>query len=399
MLNNKNVLLAVSGSIAAYKAANIVRLLKESGSNVQVIQTPKSLDFVTPLTLSTLSGNPVISKMINDDKTWNSHVQLALWADIMLIAPATAKTISKMVNGDCDNILLATYLSCVCPVYFAPAMDLDMFKHSSTRTNINKLTAIDNILLPPAYGKLASGLVGEGRMMNPDNIISFINNDLSKNLPFSGVNILITAGSTHEPIDKVRYITNYSSGKMGIALAKAGADLGANITLVIGPNNNNNIKHVNIKVINVTSADEMYQKVKNNFKSNDIGIFSAAVSDYTPTSQATNKIKKSNNNLIINLKPTKDIICDMSLNKNKSQYIVGFALETENELENAKNKLINEKLDLIILNSLKDKGAGFMHDTNKITIIDSENKIDNFKIKPKLEVAKDIFAKILIHRK
>ena len=399
MLNNKNVLLGVSASIAAYKAANMVRLLKKSGANVQVVQTPKSLDFVTSLTLSTLSEKPVISEMINDeDKTWNSHVELALWADIMIIAPATAKTISKMVNGDCDNILLATYLSSKCPVYFAPAMDLDMYKHNSTISNLKKLESYSNILLPPTFGELASGLVGEGRMQNPEDIISFINNDLSEKSPLSGVNILITAGPTYEHIDRVRYITNYSSGKMGVALAKVGAELGAEITLVLGPSNQE-IRHSNIKIINVISAQEMYVAVKENFDSMSIGIFSAAVSDYRPVKQSLNKLKKLKDNLNIELEPTKDILSEISLNKNKSQYIVGFALETNNEIDNAKIKLKNKQLDLVVLNSLNDEGAGFMHNTNKISMIDSNNNIEHFKMKLKEDVAKDIFDKILTQRK
>jgi len=399
MLNNKNVLLGVSASIAAYKAANIVRLLKKSGANVQVVQTPKSLDFVTSLTLSTLSENPVISEMINDEnKTWNSHVELALWADIMIIAPATAKTISKMVNGACDNILLATYLSSKCPVYFAPAMDVDMYKHNSTISNIKKLESYSNILLPPTFGELASGLVGEGRMQNPEDIISFINNDLSKKSPLLGVNILITAGPTYEHIDRVRYITNYSSGKMGVSLAKVGADLGAEITLVLGPSHQK-IRHSKIKIINVISAEEMYVAVKENFDSMNIGIFSAAVSDYRPVKQSLNKLKKIKDNLNIELEPTKDILSEISLNKDKSQYIVGFALETNNEIDNAKIKLKNKQLDLIVLNSLNDKGAGFMYNTNKISIIDSNNNIEHFKMKLKEDVAKDIFDKILTQRK
>jgi|TARA_B110000116_G_scaffold121000_1_gene104922 phosphopantothenoylcysteine decarboxylase/phosphopantothenate--cysteine ligase len=399
MLNNKNVLLGVSASIAAYKAANIVRLLKKSGANVQVVQTPKSLDFVTSLTLSTLSENPVISEMINDEnKTWNSHVELALWADIMIIAPATAKTISKMVNGACDNILLATYLSSKCPVYFAPAMDVDMYKHNSTISNIKKLESYSNILLPPTFGELASGLVGEGRMQNPEDIISFINNDLSKKSPLLGVNILITAGPTYEHIDRVRYITNYSSGKMGVSLAKVGADLGAEITLVLGPSHQE-IRHSKIKIINVISAEEMYVAVKENFDSMNIGIFSAAVSDYRPVKQSLNKLKKIKDNLNIELEPTKDILSEISLNKDKSQYIVGFALETNNEIDNAKIKLKNKQLDLIVLNSLNDKGAGFMYNTNKISIIDSNNNIEHFKMKLKEDVAKDIFDKILTQRK
>jgi phosphopantothenoylcysteine decarboxylase/phosphopantothenate--cysteine ligase len=277
-------------------------------------------------------------------------------------------------------------------------MDVDMYKHNSTISNIKKLESYSNILLPPTFGELASGLVGEGRMQNPEDIISFINNDLSKKLPLLGVNILITAGPTYEHIDRVRYITNYSSGKMGVSLAKVGADLGAEITLVLGPSHQE-IRHSKIKIINVISAEEMYVAVKENFDSMNIGIFSAAVSDYRPVKQSLNKLKKIKDNLNIELEPTKDILSEISLNKDKSQYIVGFALETNNEIDNAKIKLKNKQLDLIVLNSLNDKGAGFMYNTNKISIIDSNNNIEHFKMKLKEDVAKDIFDKILTQRK
>lgn len=398
MLNNKNVILGISASIAAYKSAHLVRLLKKSGANVQVIQTPKSIDFVTPLTLSTLSNNPVYSEMINEDDTWNSHVDLALWADIMIIAPATAKTLSKMVNGDCSNILLATYLSIKCPVYFAPAMDLDMYKHPSTLTNIKKLQSYSNILIPPDFGELASGLIGEGRMKNPEDIISFLNEDIINKSPLKGISILITAGPTYEHIDKVRYLTNHSSGKMGISLAHTAASLGADVILVIGPCNYE-IKHSNIEAIDIVSAADMFSVVIDKFKGMDIGIFAAAVSDFKPTATVKNKIKKSQVNIDLKLEPTIDVLSQISLNKDKSQYIVGFALETDNEIENAKTKLKNKKLDLIVLNSLNDKGAGFSCNTNKITIIDSNNNIELYETKSKDDVSKDIFDKILKLRK
>ncbi len=399
MLNNKNVLLGISASIAAYKAANLVRLLKKAGAKVKIIQTPKSLDFVTPLTLSTLSGNAVLTEMVdNNDKTWNNHVNLGMWADIMLIAPATAKTLSKMANGDCDNILIATYLSANCPVYFAPAMDLDMYQHKSTHDNIKKLENMSNILIPPSYGELASGLVGKGRMEEPEEIIRFINNDLKKKSPLFGIKLLITAGPTHEKIDKVRYISNYSSGKMGIALARVGANLGADVTLVLGPTIEK-IEHPNIEIIDVVSAKDMFNAVIDVFDKIDIGIFAAAVADFRAKQQKLNKIKKEENIKEIKLERTADILLEISKSKNKSQYIVGFALETDNELNNAIKKLKNKKLDLIVLNSLNDENSGFMFDTNKITLIDSKDNIEEFKNKSKHEVAIDIFNKIIHTRK
>ena len=395
MLNGKNVLLGVTASIAAYKAANLVRLLKKSGANVQVIQTPKSLEFITPLTLSTLSENPVSTKMVNDeDKTWNNHVKLGLWADIMIIAPASAKTLSKMVNGDCDNLLIATYLSSKCPVYFAPAMDLDMFKHNSTKENIKKLEENLNILIPPTSGELASGLSGVGRMEEPENIISFIKENLNLNLPLSSKKVLITAGPTQEKIDDVRYISNYSSGKMGIALAKVAAELGANVKLILGPTNHS-IIHSNIEIINVISADQMYYNVLENFSSADITICSAAVSDFKPKNPVNKKIKKETGFNNIELIPNKDILLEISKTKSLSQTLVGFALESDNERNNAISKLTTKNLDLVVLNSLNDKYAGFGIDTNKSTLIDSDRNIQEFDSKSKYDVAKDIFNKIL----
>ena len=395
MLNGKNVLLGVTASIAAYKAANLVRLLKKSGANVQVIQTPKSLKFITSLTLSTLSENPVSTMMINDeDKTWNNHVKLGLWADLMIIAPASAKTLSKMVNGDCDNLLIATYLSSKCPVYFAPAMDLDMFKHNSTKENIKKLEENLNILIPPTSGELASGLSGVGRMEEPENIISFIIENLNLNLPLSSKKVLITAGPTQEKIDDVRYISNYSSGKMGVSLARVAAELGADVKLIIGPTNQK-INHSNVEIINVISADQMYDNVLENFSSTDITICSAAVSDFKPKNPVNKKIKKGTGFNNIELIPNKDILLDISKTKSLSQILVGFALESDNERNNAISKLTTKNLDLVVLNSLNDKDAGFGIDTNKITLIDSDRNIDEFESKSKYYVAKDIFNKIL----
>ena len=395
MLKNKNILLGITASIAAYKSASLVRLFKKSGANVKVIQTPKSIDFVTPLTLSTLSENKVHYEMINkDDKTWNNHVDLGAWADLMVIAPTSAKTLSKMATGDCDNLLLATYLSATCPVYFAPAMDLDMYKHNSTKENIKKLESMSNILIPPSTGELASGLFGEGRMEEPELIISFITNDLKRKSPLNGKKVLITAGPTHEKIDKIRYISNYSSGKMGFALAKVAADLGADVVLIKGPTSNT-INYNNIHVIDVISAEEMYKEVINHFSSVDIGVFAAAVSDFKPLQSMKNKIKKSDGLNQIKLELTKDILNKASSIKKNNQYVVGFALETDNEIDNAIKKLEEKNLDLIILNSLNDRDAGFGFDTNKISIIDSEKNIDNFDNKTKNEVAVDIFNKIL----
>ncbi|MBE28755.1 bifunctional phosphopantothenoylcysteine decarboxylase/phosphopantothenate--cysteine ligase CoaBC [bacterium] len=395
MLRNKNILLGVTASIAAYKSASLVRILKKSGANVKVIQTPKSIDFVTPLTLSTLSGNSVFSEMINTkDKTWNNHVDLGSWADLMIIAPASAKTLSKMATGDCDNLLLASYLSAKCPVYFAPAMDLDMYKHKSTKENIKKLQSMSNILIPPSNGELASGMFGEGRMEEPEMIVSFINDDIKSKSPLHGKKVLITAGPTYEKIDKVRYISNYSSGKMGISLARFAVNLGAEVILIKGPTLNT-INHNNINVIDVITAENMYNEVLNHFSSVDIGIFAAAVSDFRPKQSRNNKIKKADGLKEIKLELTKDIISEASNIKNNKQFIVGFALENENEIDNAIKKLTEKKLDLIILNSLNDKGAGFSYDTNKISIIDADKNIDNFDVKSKDEVARDIFNKIL----
>jgi len=393
MLKGKKILLGVTASIAAYKSALIVRLLVKSGAIVKVIQTPESLNFITPLTLSTLSNNDVLSEMVNkDDNNWNNHVELALWADMMLIAPLTAKTMSKMVQGNCDSLLIAAYLSAKCPVFFAPAMDLDMYKHQSTVDNINQLKSFNNIHIPASFGFLASGLEGEGRMCEPEEIIVFLNNYLSKKTILKGKNILITSGPTREAIDKVRYISNNSSGKMGAALVRAAIDYGAKVTLITGPTNQK-IHHDRLTIVNVTSADEMLSAVKDNYLQNEIIIFAAAVSDFTPEKVVNSKIKTKSINL--DLKPTVDIAKYISEIKSDNQFLVGFALENDNELENAKNKLINKKLDLIVLNSLNDEGAGFDFDTNQVKIIDKKLNISKFKLKSKKDIAIDIFNKIL----
>ena len=395
MLKSKNVILGVTASIAAYKSAFIVRELKKAGAKVKVIQTDASLDFVSPLTLSTLSENPVLTKMVDEDsKHWINHVELGSWADLMLIAPVTAKTMGKMVMGECDNLLLATYLSAKCPVYFAPAMDLDMYKHPSTKQNMEKLESFGNKLIPSEFGELASGLVGEGRMAEPEAIIDFILKDLVGNLSLSKKKVLITAGPTFEPIDSVRFIGNHSSGKMGYHLAMQAAENGAEVILIMGPSNLKAI-HSSILQIDVKTAQEMQSQVQKYFQSSDIAIFSAAVSDYKTNKVERQKVKKSVKNWDITLQKTNDILLEVSQMKKENQILVGFALETENEMENATAKLQQKNLDLIVLNSLNDKGAGFSHDTNKITIIEKDNNVEEFELKHKSEVAKDIMDKII----
>ena len=395
MLRGKKVLLGITSSIAAYKAAELVRLFKKSGALVKVIQTESSISFIAPLTLSTLSENSVLTKMVDpDSEEWNSHVELGLWADFMIIAPVTAKSMAKMVSGECDNLLIATYLSAKCPVYFAPAMDLDMYKHPSTSNNIEKLKSYGNILIPSGFGELASGLVGEGRMAEPSEIIEFIINDLNKNLPLKGKNIIITAGPTYENIDPVRFLGNRSSGKMGIALALEAANQGAKVHLVLGPTYLE-CKHSNVSIYKVESARQMYEAVDKEFKNSHIAIFTAAVSDYTLKNPESKKIKKSTRDIKLVLQKTQDILFEMSNKKSSNQSIIGFALETENELSNAKKKLHQKNLDMIVLNSLNNKGAGFNHETNKITIIDKKNNIVEFDLKPKSEVAKDIISHII----
>jgi len=396
ILSGKKILLGITAGIAAYKSANLVRLFIKLGAEVKVIMTPASKDFITPLTLSTLSKNPVHSSFYdteNDNELCNNHVELGLWADYFLIAPTTANTLSKMANGTCDNLVLATYLSAKCPVYFAPAMDLDMYKHFSTKENIEKLQSFGNILIPATSGELASGLVGEGRMAEPEDIVSFIENDILSKLPLRDKKVLITAGPTYEAIDPVRFIGNHSSGKMGFEIAKEAANLGAEIFLISGPSNEQ-IKHSLIHRIDVITADEMYKAVHQFFPEVDIAILAAAVADYKPKNVATQKIKKKDATLSIELEPTKDILASLGEIK-KSQFLVGFALETDNEIENAKSKLQRKNLDLIVLNSLQDKGAGFAANTNKITIIDKDLNSTDFDLKSKSAVAKDIITKII----
>ena len=396
ILKEKKILLGITAGIAAYKTASLVRLFIKLGAEVKVIMTPASKNFITPLTLSTLSKNPVHSTFYSkedENELWNNHVDLGLWADYMLIAPATANTLSKMANGTCDNLLLATYLSSKCPVYFAPAMDLDMYKHPSSLESLKKLQSFDNILIPATSGELASGLIGEGRMAEPEDIVSFIEKDISSKLPLKGKKVLVTAGPTYEAIDPVRFIGNHSSGKMGFAIASAAANLGAEVFLISGPSNQQ-IKHSLVHRVDVVSAEEMYDASHMYFKDVDIAILSAAVADYKPKKSASQKIKKTDTALELSLSPTKDILASLGAIK-KQQYLVGFALETNNEIENAKGKLKRKNLDAIILNSLQDKGAGFANDTNKITIIDKEFNEKAFKLKSKVAVAKDIMNEIV----
>jgi len=390
------MLIGVTAGIAAYKTAYLVRLFIKAGANVQVIMTPASKDFITPLTLSTLSKNPVHSTFYNtedENEQWNNHVDLALWADYFVIAPATANTLSKMANGTCDNLLLATYLSAKCKVYFAPAMDLDMYKHQSTAENLKKLESFGNVMVPAEKGELASGLVGEGRMAEPETILSFIENDIIAGLPLKGKKVLLTAGPTYESIDPVRFIGNHSSGKMGFELAKEAANLGAEVILISGPSNEK-IKHALILRIDVVSAEDMYLATHKYFRNVDIAILAAAVADFKPAVIASQKIKKKEASSTIKLTRTKDILASLGEEKEK-QFLVGFALETNNELENAKGKLKRKNLDLIVLNSLQDKGAGFKKETNKVTLIDRQETITEFGLKSKAEVAQDIFKEII----
>ncbi|MFC7773205.1 bifunctional phosphopantothenoylcysteine decarboxylase/phosphopantothenate--cysteine ligase CoaBC [Flavobacterium sp. GCM10027622] len=398
VLSGKKIILGVSGGIAAYKSASLVRLFIKAGAQVQVIMTPASLDFVTPLTLATLSKNPVYHSFFNEEEgngVWNNHVDLALWADFMVIAPATANTMSKMVNGNCDNLLIATYLSAKCPVYFAPAMDLDMYKHPSTLDSFEKLKKFGNTIIPAESGELASGLSGEGRMAEPENIIAFLEKDLESKLPLKGRKILVTAGPTYEAIDPVRFIGNHSSGKMGFDIAIAAANLGAEVILVSGPTHLQ-VKHSLINLIRVVSAEEMYSACHDYFDAVDVAIAAAAVADYRPKNVADQKIKKNDASFTIELEKTKDILSSLGQIK-KNQFLIGFALETENEIEHAKQKIQKKNLDLIVLNSLNDTGAGFGKPTNKVTFIDKEYTIVPQELKTKEEVAIDIVNKIIAY--
>jgi phosphopantothenoylcysteine decarboxylase / phosphopantothenate---cysteine ligase len=394
ILKDKKILVGVSGSIAAYKSAFLVRLLKKQGAQVQVVCTEAAKDFITPLTLATLSENPVFSSFAaTDTGTWTNHVALGLWADAMIIAPATANTLAKCANGICNDLLTAVYLSAKCPVVFAPAMDLDMYAHGSTLTNIEKLEQFGNQVLKAGYGQLASGLVGDGRMAEPEEIVLQLENLLGKIPELAGKKILITSGPTQEPLDPVRFISNHSSGKMGLALANRLAQAGALVTLVNGPSAlavNNPL----IKVEKVRSAKQMYEACAKHFEEADITIFAAAVADYTPSEVADKKIKKKEDTFTIHLEKTVDIAASLGKMKKEHQRIVGFALETDNELANAHDKLQRKNLDMIVLNSLQTAGAGFGHDTNQVTIIHKNGQEVNFELKSKTAVANDIVQEL-----
>ena len=395
ILSGKKILLGISGGIAAYKTPNLVRSFIKQGAEVKVVMTDSAKEFVTPLSLSTVSNNPVFSsfKSDEDDGMWNNHVELGLWCDIMLICPATANTLFKMANGNCDNLLIAVYLSCKSDVFFAPAMDLDMYKHNSTKESVKKLQSFGNILIPPAVGELASGLSGEGRLPEPEEVVEFIHNHYSANLPLNGKKVLISAGPTVEQLDPVRFISNHSSGKMGYSLAETALSLGGDVTLVSGPTNQI-ISSKKIHLINVKTGNEMYSNVLDNYEDADIVIMAAAVSDYKPKEFSQKKIKKDNKEINIKFEKTTDILNELGKHK-KNQFLVGFALENDNEIINAKTKLKNKNLDLIVLNSLNDKGAGFGYDTNKVSLINKSDEIVIFDLKEKSMVALDIFNYII----
>lgn len=395
MLENKKIVLGITGGIAAYKACNLARLLIKKGAEVQVVMTPSAKEFITPLTLSTLTHKPIVSEFFDRrDGSWHSHVDLGLWADAMIIAPATASSIGKMANGIADNMLITTYLSMKAPVFVAPAMDLDMYAHPSTQQNIKQLISYGNHIIEPGTGFLASKLEGKGRMEEPEKIVEVLEKHFSKQQSLTGKSVLITAGPTYEKIDPVRFVGNYSSGKMGYALAEACAKQGAEVTLVSGPVMLQT-KHPAIRRIDVESAQEMYDAATTHFPQADIAILSAAVADFTPETTADNKIKRKGDELVLNLRPTQDIAAALGAIKNENQLLVGFALETDNEVQNAQDKMKRKNFDFIVLNSLQDKGAGFRVDTNKITIIDRQQGTTAYETKSKQEVAEDIVEYIV----
>jgi len=389
MLTGKKILLAVTGSIAAYKAAFFVRLLIKAGADVKVVMTESAKAFISPLTLATLSKHPVQSDYFKKETgEWNSHVELGLWADLMILAPLTANTMAKLANGICDNLLCATYLSARCPVIFAPAMDLDMYVHPTTQNNITKLKSYGHMLIEAEEGELASGLYGTGRMAEPEHLLEYVQNHFNKQLPLTGKRVLITSGPTYEAIDPVRFIGNHSSGKMGTALANAFIKAGAKVTFVSGPATYYPAPE-KVELIKIQSAKEMMESCASVFDDVDIAVFAAAVSDFGPKEQRDQKIKKSKNSLHLELIPNPDIALELGKRKNK-QFNVGFALETDNEKSNAKEKMKKKNFDMIVLNSLNDKGAGFAHDTNKVAIFDRDNNEVNFELKSKAEIATDI---------
>ena len=395
LLGGKKIILGISGGIAAYKTPILVRELVKQEMSVRVVMTPAAKKFVTPLTLSTVSKNPVLSSFessIKDNPIWNDHVEIGSWADLLLIAPATSNTISSMANGRCNNLLLAVYLSAKCKTFIAPSMDLDMYEHPSNQKNLNKLKTFGNIVMPVGKGSLASGLYGNGRMLEPKQIVSFLTKHYKSGLPLAGKNILITSGPTYEQIDPVRFIGNHSSGKMGFALAEVAARHGANVVLITGPTNEK-IHNSLVEVHSVLTADNMYEVVKEHYDKTDIAIASAAVSDFKVKFPEKNKIKKSQSKRILELEPTKDILAYMG-QKKKNQFLIGFALETNDEMKNAKNKLKEKNLDAIVLNSLNDNEAGFSFDTNKISYVQKKS-IKRFPLQSKFDCAKSIFEQIL----
>ena len=388
MLKGRKILLGVTGSIAAYKAAHLVRLLIKAGAEVKVIMTPAATDFISKLTLSTLSKNKVLVDLFDED-SWANHVMLGRWADVMLIAPLSVNTLSKMANGQCDNLLLAVYLSATCPVVVAPAMDEDMWHHPATKKNINELLSFGNTVIPVEKGDLASGLTGDGRMAEPEHIISFIEEHFFSPKPLAGKKAFVSAGPTYEPLDPVRFIGNHSSGKMGLALAEELFRKGAEVTLIMGPSTIN-LPGNGIRSYRVNTADEMYEACTKEFERSDIGVMAAAVADYTPAVVAGKKIKKNDGELVIELKKTKDILKSLGEKKSGKQVLVGFALETDNEREYAMGKLKNKNADMVVMNSLKDEGAGFGTDTNKITIFDKSGQEFNYELMSKKDAAKNI---------
>ncbi len=394
MLKGKHIILGVTGSIAAYKAATLTRLLVKEGASVKVVMTPLAKEFITPLTMATLSKSPIMVDFYNPENgDWNSHVDLGLWADLYLIAPASANTIGKMAGGIADNLLLTTYLSAKCPVMVAPAMDLDMYKHPVTQRNLKVLQSFGNIIIEPESGELASGLIGKGRMEEPERIVAFIADYFARQEDFKGKKVVVTAGPTYEKIDPVRFIGNYSSGKMGLAIAEEFAGRGAEVVLVCGPVNLKT-SHPAIRRVDVESAVQMYEVTSKEFVNSDVAVLSAAVADFTPKEKADHKIKRGKDDLLLELLPTKDIAAELGRIKTASQLLVGFALETNDEEVNALSKMQRKNLDMIVLNSLNDKGAGFSVDTNKVTILDKAGNKTVYELKTKVEVAKDIVDQI-----
>ena len=394
MLKGKHIILGVTGSIAAYKAATLTRLLVKEGASVKVVMTPLAKEFITPLTMATLSKSPIMVDFYNPENgDWNSHVDLGLWADLYLIAPASANTIGKMAGGIADNLLLTTYLSAKCPVMVAPARDLDMYKHPATQRNLRVLQSFGNIIIEPESGELASGLIGKGRMEEPERIVAFITDYFARQADFKGKKVVVTAGPTYEKIDPVRFIGNYSSGKMGLAIAEELAGRGAEVVLVCGPVNLKT-SHPAIRRVDVESAAQMYEVTSKEFVNSDVAVLSAAVADFTPKEKADHKIKRGKDDLLLELLPTKDIAAELGRIKTVSQLLVGFALETNDEEMNALSKMQRKNLDMIVLNSLNDKGAGFSVDTNKVTILDKAGDKTVYELKTKVEVAKDIVDQI-----